>query len=164
MPSSRGSSRARDQTHISCISCINRQILYHCTTWEATCLIPALNGNSGDRKAFQTLNYYEEEEILFLSEGCRFSVGFGPTQHWSSFTEVGLIGAHLPFRKGNVRNFTQLFLVLWFCLRDLHPTLQHSHYVLTAFDPVELVYGHSHHWLSPYFLLHTKFRDFILGK
>ena len=28
------SSRPMDQTHISCISCIGRQILYHCTTWE----------------------------------------------------------------------------------------------------------------------------------
>ena len=30
--SSRGSSRPRDQT---CVSCIGRQILYHCATWEA---------------------------------------------------------------------------------------------------------------------------------
>jgi len=29
---SRGSSRPRDQTHVSCIG---RQILYHCATWEA---------------------------------------------------------------------------------------------------------------------------------
>ena len=29
---SRGSSRLRDQTHISCVSCIGRQILYHCVT------------------------------------------------------------------------------------------------------------------------------------
>ena len=34
MPSSRGSSQPRDQTHVSCISCIGRRILYHCTTWE----------------------------------------------------------------------------------------------------------------------------------
>ena len=27
---SRGSSRPRDQTQLSCISCIGRQILYHC--------------------------------------------------------------------------------------------------------------------------------------
>lgn len=74
-------------------------------------------------------------------------------QHLSSFTEVGLIWAHLPFRKGNVHNFTQFFLVLWFCLWALYPMLKHSHYVLTAFDPVELVYGHSHHWLSPYYSL-----------
>jgi len=33
--SSRGSSQPRDQTHISCVSCIGRQILYHCITWEA---------------------------------------------------------------------------------------------------------------------------------
>ena len=31
----RGSSQPTDQTHISCVSCIGRQILYHCTTWGA---------------------------------------------------------------------------------------------------------------------------------
>ena len=30
-----GSSRPVDRTHVSCVSCIGRQILYHCTTWEA---------------------------------------------------------------------------------------------------------------------------------
>ena len=29
------SSQPRDQTYVSYISCIGRQILYHCTTWEA---------------------------------------------------------------------------------------------------------------------------------
>ena len=29
MPSFRGSSQPRDQTHVSCVSCIGRQILYH---------------------------------------------------------------------------------------------------------------------------------------
>ena len=33
--SSRGSSRPRDGTCVFCISCIGRQILYHCITWEA---------------------------------------------------------------------------------------------------------------------------------
>ena len=32
--SSRGSSRLSDWTHITCVSCIGRQILYHCATWE----------------------------------------------------------------------------------------------------------------------------------
>ena len=32
---SKGSSPFRDQTCISCISCIGRRILYHCATWEA---------------------------------------------------------------------------------------------------------------------------------
>ena len=35
MPSSRGFSWPRDQTSISCVSCIGRQILYCWTTWEA---------------------------------------------------------------------------------------------------------------------------------
>ena len=34
---SKGSSQPRDQTHVSCISCNGRQILYCCTTWEAQC-------------------------------------------------------------------------------------------------------------------------------
>ena len=33
---SRGYSLPRDQTHISCVSCIHRQILYHWATWEST--------------------------------------------------------------------------------------------------------------------------------
>ena len=33
--SSRGSSRPRNGTCVSCIFCIDRPILYHCTTWEA---------------------------------------------------------------------------------------------------------------------------------
>ena len=32
---SRGSTRSRDWTCISCVSCIGRQNLYHCATWEA---------------------------------------------------------------------------------------------------------------------------------
>ena len=32
---SRASSRPRDQTHISCVSCIGRLILYHCAPLEA---------------------------------------------------------------------------------------------------------------------------------
>ena len=34
--SSRGSSQSRDQTHISCMSCVGRQILYPWNTWEAS--------------------------------------------------------------------------------------------------------------------------------
>ena len=32
---SRGSSRPRDRTCVSCVSCMGRRILYHCTAWEA---------------------------------------------------------------------------------------------------------------------------------
>ena len=36
MLASRGSSRPRDQTCVSCVSQTGRQILYHCTTREAS--------------------------------------------------------------------------------------------------------------------------------
>ena len=38
MPSSRGSSRPKDQTHVSCTSCIGRQNLYHWAPWKALTL------------------------------------------------------------------------------------------------------------------------------
>ena len=28
------SSRPRDRTHVSCVSCIDRRVPFHCTTWE----------------------------------------------------------------------------------------------------------------------------------
>ena len=39
---SRVSSQSRDQTHVPHVSCTGKQILYHCTTWEA--LMPMVNG------------------------------------------------------------------------------------------------------------------------
>ena len=33
--SPKGSSRPRDRTCVSCVSCIGRWIIYHCATWEA---------------------------------------------------------------------------------------------------------------------------------
>ena len=40
MPSSRGSSWPRDQTHIAYVSCTGRQVLYHQHPWEAATLPP----------------------------------------------------------------------------------------------------------------------------
>ena len=34
--SSRGFSQPRGQIQISCVFCISREILYHCTAWEAS--------------------------------------------------------------------------------------------------------------------------------
>ena len=34
IPFSKGGSQPRDQTYVSRIFCIGRQILYHCATWE----------------------------------------------------------------------------------------------------------------------------------
>ena len=47
-PFARGSSLPRDQTQVSCVSCISRQILYHWATWEA--LFPRTLGDKlGDK-------------------------------------------------------------------------------------------------------------------
>ena len=32
----KGSSQPRDQTQVSCVSCLGEWVLYHCATWEAT--------------------------------------------------------------------------------------------------------------------------------
>ena len=37
--SSRGSSLSKDRTHVSCISCIGRWVLYYCGNWEATVIL-----------------------------------------------------------------------------------------------------------------------------
>ena len=39
---SRGSSQPKDQTSVSCVSCIGRRVLYHCATWCAhkTTILP----------------------------------------------------------------------------------------------------------------------------
>ena len=42
----RASSWFRDQTHVSCTSCIGKQILNHCITWEALPNLLYLNENS----------------------------------------------------------------------------------------------------------------------
>ena len=42
MLSSRGSSRPRDQTHVSYVFCISRRVLYYCTIWEATIISQSL--------------------------------------------------------------------------------------------------------------------------
>ena len=55
--SSRGSSWPRDRTHVSCVSCSGRQILYHCVTWEPQSqIIP--DGVSGA--------VFEEDKLLSI--------------------------------------------------------------------------------------------------
>ena len=51
---SRGSSQPRDQTHISCVSCIGRQILYPSATQEALGDIIGVTGYNGNHSAVYT--------------------------------------------------------------------------------------------------------------
>ena len=43
---SRGSSQPRDETYVSCVSYVGRQVLYHCATWEAQSRI--IDGNHSE--------------------------------------------------------------------------------------------------------------------
>ena len=75
---SRGSSQPRDQTHISCSSCIDRRILYHSSTWEVlvlsreremadlVCLAPDLGSDSGVK-----LFFINEESKVDSPAECR---------------------------------------------------------------------------------------------
>ena len=60
--SSKGFSLPRDQTHISCVSCIGRWILHYCTTWEVVKTIR--NGLCGN---YHEINYTTELLHLCLS-------------------------------------------------------------------------------------------------
>ena len=42
---SRVFSQPRDGTHVSCVSCIGRGILYHCSTWEARHSMNSISGS-----------------------------------------------------------------------------------------------------------------------
>ena len=58
---SRGSSWLRDQTHISYISCLGSQILYHCATWEDP---PSTNSKNSHTYAHHITK--KKHEILVL--------------------------------------------------------------------------------------------------
>ena len=51
---SRRFSLPRDQTHVSCVSCSGRQILHHCTIWEAL------------KHEYQDLNLYNIKRKFYI--------------------------------------------------------------------------------------------------
>ena len=62
MTSSRGSSRPKDRTHVSWVSCTCRWILYHRSTWEVQmCSSPIFNQKSSD---FMLSPLFQGREIL----------------------------------------------------------------------------------------------------
>ena len=60
---SRGSSRPREQTLTSCISCTGRRILYHCTTWNVS-----HNGSQFEKKKIIHLNDLDKSQTSFHLE------------------------------------------------------------------------------------------------
>ena len=67
MPFSRGSSRPRDQIHVSWISCIGRQVLYHWATWGSA---PGL---------WQSI-YYKKYCLKYLSQSQEVCNGLVQTE------------------------------------------------------------------------------------
>ena len=69
-----GSSRPRDQTHVSCVSCSGRGIVYPCTIWEAH---PGLPGDLSMLAAILILLLIEatiQAEVQNHGQGCEQNV------------------------------------------------------------------------------------------
>ena len=64
---SRGSFRTRDQTQVSCVSCIGRQILYHCTTWKARIVILKIT------PTLFLLIWTKYKSSVFIKNKCKFT-------------------------------------------------------------------------------------------
>ena len=64
--SSRGSSQPRDRTHVSCVSCIGRQIPYHFATWEVL-NPPKMNYNKRDSGPAEPVEWKEPKLSRFLT-------------------------------------------------------------------------------------------------
>ena len=91
---SRGSSRPRNQTHIFCISCTGRWILFHCTTWEASyILFPLfLRYNWHIKSTITSLKWSKVKSLsrvqLFVTPWtvaywAPLSMGFSRQEYWS---------------------------------------------------------------------------------
>ena len=85
MPSSRGSSQPRNQTRVSYISCIGRQVLYHWCHLGSPKIIKLLVGNSKQTSGYK-LYILHRRFITRLFPECRemvpaaFSIGY--TAEW----------------------------------------------------------------------------------
>ena len=79
---SRESSWPRDRTHISCVSCIGRQILYHCATWEVQFPMAL-------RIKRKHIHMVSEALLLFISWNSSFSILLTALQpHWPCFRSL----------------------------------------------------------------------------
>ena len=67
LSSSRGGSRPRDQTHVSCISCIGKWVLSHLATQEGSSLLVSSRINL----SFQLSISYKESLHFFIRHCCK---------------------------------------------------------------------------------------------
>ena len=78
----RGSSWPRDWTHISCVSRVGRQVLYHSATWEAQFTLAL-------RVRCKHIHVVSEALLLFISWNSSFSILLTALQpHWPYFRSL----------------------------------------------------------------------------
>ena len=61
---SRGSSRPKDRTHVSCVSCSGKWVLYHCATWEACSMA------HGEQRASLVWSPLTSQQGTFIAAWC----------------------------------------------------------------------------------------------
>ena len=83
MPSSRGSFRPMDWTHISHVSCISRRVLYTSTTWEALLLLLL--------RRFSRVRLCATPETA--AHQALLSLGFSRQEHWSGLPSPPMHGS-----------------------------------------------------------------------
>ena len=99
IPFSRGSSRPRDGIRVSCIG---RQIPYHCTTWEAHSEIKA--GKKTDTSAVLLLLLLDLCLLPLLGRAAFYSLALLP--HFQSTSQTGAFGflSHHPILKCSLKS------------------------------------------------------------
>ena len=75
---SKGSSQTRNQTHVSCVSCVGRQILYQCTTHTHTYLSMLLLSHKIMSDCFAT--------IWTVTHQAPLTMGFSRQEYWSGLS------------------------------------------------------------------------------
>ena len=72
-----GNPQPRDQTHVSCVSCIDRWILHHCTTWEAhrrQIHVPKHSGTQTTECVYllhDSISLFQHIPVILLNYLCR---------------------------------------------------------------------------------------------
>ena len=72
--SSRASSQPRDQTLVSCVSCIGRWMLYHCATWEVQNIAYSIIYLFINHKVWLTLHYTARDMAIVREARHKFNL------------------------------------------------------------------------------------------
>ena len=108
-PSSRGSSWPRDWTHVSCVFCIGRRILYHWATWEAPSIINYMYWKC---TIWQILTFIRTHEIYMHCNQDDEHTSFSPQRVLLLFCHFSLLHLLPSFPRPSLLCFLSLHLTL----------------------------------------------------